>query len=148
MLQIHIYLVTILDSCKGAGDQLMKGCMVSNVDKLQEPINVLFYRPLIARLCPLCNLQSLEHFLLRCSELKRVWDPFVHQIRLLLETPYSEHYSDWAGGDRVQLIQNPSILLSWCEPKDVSALDQLFSISRSLCYALHAKCSALIDSLK
>ena len=53
---------------------------------------------------------------------------------------------DWAGEYIVQVILDPSILSSWCEVKDESALDKLFSISRSLCYAMHAKRSALLDS--
>ena len=55
---------------------------------------------------------------------------------------------DWTGEDIVQLILDPSILLSGCKVEDESALDQLFSITRSLCYyALHVKRSALLDGI-
>ena len=46
---------------------------------------------------------------------------------------------DWTGEDMVQLILDPSTWLSWCEVEDELALDQLFSISRSLCNSLHVK---------
>ena len=103
----------------------------------------------VSKLCPLCNreTESLEHFLFRCSELQRVRDPIVHQIGLLLETSVNTTGGDWAGEDIVQVILDPSMLLPWCEVKDESALDKLFSISRSLCYAMHAKHSALLDEL-
>ena len=104
----------------------------------------------LSKLCPLCNRETefLEHFLLRCSELQRVWGPFVHQIGLLLETSVNTTERDLAGEDIVQVILDPSILLSWCEVKDESALDTLFSISRSLCYAMHVKCNSIIRQSK
>ena len=94
----------------------------------------------VSKLCPLCDrgTESLEHFLLQCSELQRVRDPFVHQIGLLVESSVNTTGRDWAGEDIVQVILDPSILLSWCEVKDEAALDKLFSISRGLCYAMHA----------
>ena len=48
----------------------------------------------------------------------------------------------------VQLIMDPSVLSSWCERVDDSVLDQMFSFSRSLCYAIHVKRSALLDCPK
>ena len=51
------------------------------------------------------------------------------------------------GKRMIELILDPSILLSWCKVEDESALDQLFSITRSLCYALHVKRSALLDGI-
>ena len=75
-------------------------------------------------------------------------DLFVHQIGLLLESSVNTTRRVWAGEDIVQVILDPSILLSWCEVKDESALDKLFSISRSLCFAMYAKRSALLDSHK
>ena len=75
-------------------------------------------------------------------------DPFVHQIGLLLESSVNTTGKIWAGENIVQVILDPSILLSWCEVKDESALNKLFSISRSLCYAMHATRSALLDSYK
>ena len=38
-------------------------------------------------------------------------------------------------------------LLSWCGTEDESTLDQLFSVARSLCYALHVRRSALLETL-
>ena len=70
-------------------------------------------------------------------------DPFVHQIGLLMESSVNTTGRDWAGEDIVQVILDPSILLSWCEVKDEAALDKLFSITRTLCYTMHAKRSAL-----
>ena len=103
----------------------------------------------VSKVCPLCDrdVESTEHFLLRCDELQRVRDPFVHQIMLLLESSVNTTGRDWTGEDMVQLILDPSILLSWCKVEDESALDQLFSITRSLCYALHVKRSALLDGI-
>ena len=95
----------------------------------------------------MCKKESLEYFLLRCSEVQRVRDSFVHQIWLLLESSVKTTGRDWAGEDIVQVVLYPSILMSWCEVKDLSALDQLYSILKSLCYALHAKRSALLDSV-
>ena len=54
----------------------------------------------------------------------------------------------WTGDDMVQLIMDPSVLSSWCERVDDSVLDQMFSISRSLYYAIHVKRSALLDCPK
>ena len=67
-------------------------------------------------MCPLCNrdVESTEHFLLRCDKLQRVWDPFV----LLLESSVNTTGRDWTGEDMVQLILDPSILLSWCKVED------------------------------
>ena len=71
----------------------------------------------------------------------------MHQIMLLLESSVNTTGRDWMGEDMVQFILDPSILLSWCQVEDESALDQLFSITRSLCYALHVKRSALLDGI-
>ena len=77
------------------------------------------------------------------TEQQRVRDPFVHRIGLLMESSVNTTGRDWAGEDIVQVILDPSILLSWCEVKDEAALDKLFSITRTLCYTMHAKRSAL-----
>ena len=105
-------------------------------------------RDLTSFKCQRCVLCVIKKQILRCSELQRVLDPFVHQIGLLLESSVNTTRRDWAGEDIVQVILDPSILLSWCEVKDESALDKLFSNSRSLYYAMHSTRSALLDSYK
>ena len=72
----------------------------------------------------------------------------MHKIELLLESSVNTTGRDWDGEDIIQVILDPSILLCGCEVKDDSALDQLFSISRSLCYAMHAKRSTLLVNHK
>ena len=102
----------------------------------------------MSKLCPLCNRndETVEHFLLRCGELHSVRKPFVRQIVLLLESTMNTTTRVWEGDDMVQLILDPTTLLSWCGTEDDSALDQLFSVARSLCYALHVRRSALLET--
>ncbi|MEW8546332.1 MAG: reverse transcriptase family protein [Candidatus Thiodiazotropha sp.] len=105
----------------------------------------------VSKLCPLClcEEESLEHFLLRCGELQVVREPYVHRIRLLLESTMDITARSWSGDDLVRLILDPSVLASWCEMVDDSQiLDQMFMVTRSLCYAMHTKRTALLDNLK
>ena len=103
----------------------------------------------VSKLCPLCNRddETVEHFLLRCDELQSVREPFVRQVVLLLESTMDTTTRAWEGDNMVQLILDPTTVLSWCGTEDESTLDQLFSVARSLCYALHVRRSALLETL-
>ena len=51
----------------------------------------------------------------------------------------------WAGEDVLRVILDASVLSTWFAEVDDDFLDTIFSLTRSLCYALHAKRSTLLD---
>ena len=101
----------------------------------------------VAKVCPLCQLddETLDHFLLRCRELQLTREPFIRQLVLTLETAVDTSSRRWAGEDVLRVILDASVLSAWFAEVDDDFLDTIFSLTRSLCNALHAKRSALLD---
>lgn len=106
-----------------------------------------FNQFMVAKVCPLCQLddETLDHFLLRCRVLQLVREPFINQLRLILETAVDTSSRRWVGEDMIRVILDASVLSIWFADVDADFLDTVFSLTRSLCYALHAKRSALLD---
>ena len=98
-------------------------------------------------MCPLCQLDDeiLDHFLLRCRELQLTREPFIRQSVLTLETAVDTSSRQWAGEDVLRVILDASVLSAWFAEVDNDFLDTIFSLTRSLCNALHAKRGALLD---
>ena len=63
-------------------------------------------------------MSNLAWALISSRATKRNLTSFKRQIGLLLESSVNATEKDWAGEDIVQVILDPSILLSWCEVKD------------------------------
>ena len=101
----------------------------------------------VAKVCPLCQLddETLYHFLLRCRELQLTREPFIRQLVLTLETAVDSSSRRWAGEDVLRIILAASVLSAWFAEVDDDFLDTIFSLTRSLSNALHAKRSALLD---
>ena len=101
----------------------------------------------VAKVCPLCQLddETMGHFLLRCKELQLTREPFIRQLVLTLETAVDTSSRRWAGEDVLRVILDAYVLLAWFAEVDDDLLDTIFSLTRSLCNALHAKRSALLD---
>ena len=51
----------------------------------------------------------------------------------------------WAGEDMLRVILDASVLSAWFAEVDDDFLDTIFSLTKSLCNALHAKRNALLD---
>ena len=106
-----------------------------------------FTRFTVAKVCPLYLLddETLDHFLLRCRELQLTREPFIRQLVLTLETAVDTSSRRWAGEDVLRVILDASVLSAWFAEVDDHFLDTIFSLTRSLCNALPAKRSALLD---
>ena len=60
----------------------------------------------------------------------------------MLETAVDSFSRRWAGEDVLGVILGASVLSIWFAEVDNDFLDTIFSLTRSLCSALHAKRSA------
>lgn len=102
----------------------------------------------VSMTCPLCSAadESLHHFLLQCEKLEPTRKPFVDSI-----------CSIWNNDMRIsgpvvaltvdnlqRLIMDPSWLKLWYQDIDVTVQTQMYSLARSLCFALHVKRSACL----
>ena len=70
--------------------------------------------------------------------------PFIRQLVLMLETAVDTSSRRRAGEDVLRVIPDASVLSIWFAVDD-DFLDTIFSLTRSLCNALHANCRALLD---
>ena len=91
------------------------------------------------------NSHGVQKAFLRCRELQLTRKRFIRQLVLTLETAEDTSPRRWAGEDVLRVILDASVLYAWFVEVDDDFLDTIFSLTRSLCNALHAKCSALLD---
>ena len=66
----------------------------------------------------------------------------------MLETALDTSSRRWACEDVLRVILDASVLSIWFAEVDDDFLHTKFYLTRSLCYALHAKRSALSDCAK
>ena len=100
----------------------------------------------VSSLCPLCGIEpeDLVHFMLTCEKLEEVRQPFITNLQKLITFHHGSHWWTQLGDrDRVQLILDNTKLTEINEP----ARMQIWDISRGLCYILHSKRSAILDTL-
>ena len=95
----------------------------------------------VAKVCPLCQLddETLDHFLPRCRELQLTREPFIRLLVLMLETAVDTSSRRWADEDVLRVILDASVLSIWFVEVDADFLNTIFSLTRSLCNALHAR---------
>ena len=92
----------------------------------------------VSRVCPLCRAsdETLQHFLLRCISLQSTRQLFIDELKALVGGINEEELQ--------ALILDPSMVDILGVMTTGDMMGCLYSLSRSLCYALHVRRSILL----
>lgn len=95
----------------------------------------------VSQRCPLCQMEdeTLQHFLLECKSLEPVRKPFVDMIRSLMPCHMLFPNTQPMAEDLLQVILDPTMNV-----QQDNVVSQLFSFSRSLCFAVHVQRNVIL----
>ena len=131
---------------------IMKACikakLLSGTYILQQSQSK-FKKGHVSATCLMCNdgVEDTPHFLVKCSSLEQIRQPFINKISRLFNTVDKELYNSISKND-IKLTQmllditSPTIPMRF-QTEDL--IDEVESLTRGLCFALHHERCRLLD---
>ena len=137
----HVW-ATVLPSSRDVTRALVKAKLLTGTYNLQAKRSK--FKKNDSRFCPLCSesIETREHFIALCPTLHEIRTNYINQMKIVAQTtlPTVTFNSAFSTQNITQTILDPSSVT-----KDNSTIEQLESISRNMCYALHTARSTAIN---